>query len=431
MSASEDTAPYRTAFAAQRCEAEPAWLAQQRGSAMQRFETLGFPTRRDEAWRFTDLKPLQRGSFAPAGDAVPVAAALDGWHFPGETHRLVLVNGRFAPALSAIGTLPPGAWLASTAQTLAERPELAQELLDQTDLAGGQSFASLNAALFADGFVLALEPGVALETPVEIIHWGGAAERSFHLRNLVRLGARSRATLIEVFAGDAGSWTNVVGQIGLDDHAALTHAKLQDESVTAIHLAQARMQLGRSARYDSFALSLGARLSRHDSAVTFAGEGGQCRLDGAYLLRGEQEGANVTFVDHAAPGCSTAEVFKGVVDERAHGIFLGRIVVREHAQKTDANQLNKNLLLSARAAVDTKPELEILADDVKCSHGATVGDLDEEALFYLEARGIPAQEARRMLIEAFAADALDRIEDAGLRAHFATHLRRWLDRRGN
>jgi Fe-S cluster assembly protein SufD len=166
--------------------------------------------------------------------------------------------------------------------------------------------------------------------------------------------------------------------------------------------------------------------------VTFAGEGAACGLFGAYLLRGEQEATNATFIDHAVPRCTTKEVFKGVVDERAHGVFLGRIAVRPQAQKTDAHQLNKNLLLSPRANVDTKPELEILADDVKCSHGATVGDLDEEALFYLETRGIPAAEARRMLIEAFATDAIDQIEDdTAMRGHLAAHVQRWLGRFGD
>jgi Fe-S cluster assembly protein SufD len=190
------------------------------------------------------------------------------------------------------------------------------------------------------------------------------------------------------------------------------------------------VNIAADARYESFVLTLGGRLSRHDSFATFAGEGAACGLFGAYLLRGEQEATNATFVDHAVPKCTTDEVFKGVVDDRAHGVFLGKIAVRPQAQKTNANQLNKNLLLSARANVDTKPELEILADDVRCSHGATVGDLDEQALFYLEARGIPADEARRMLIEAFAADAIDRIEDdTALREHLLAHVQRWLGRK--
>ncbi len=429
MSVKPETVPYRAAFA-------PAGaLAGQRREAFARFEALGFPTRRDEAWRFTNLRPLQEIRPLAGGERVgpePRAGegALAPYFFTGDTHRIVLVNGRFAPGLSKIGSLPKGVALGSSMEIAASHPALAQHLVDQTDIAGGQAFGSLNAALFADGFVLALDPGVALDKPVEIIHWGDAAEHSFHLRSLVRLGAGSRATIIESYAGTGHYWTNAVALVDLGAGAALRHAKLQDEAGDAIHFGQVRASLAADARYESFVLTLGGRLSRHDSFVQFAGEGAACGLFGAYLLRGEQEATNATFVDHAVPKCTTNEVFKGVVDERAHGVFLGKVAVRPQAQKTDAHQLNKNLLLSARASVDTKPELEILADDVKCSHGATVGDLDEAALFYLEARGIPADEARRMLIEAFAADVIDRIEDdTGLRAHLLTHVQRWLGRK--
>jgi len=423
-SAKPETAPYRAAFA-------PAGsLAEKRREAFARFETLGFPTRRDEAWRFTNLRPLQDKTFAPATGKPGAVPALDPYLFAGTTHRIVLVNGRVAPALSKIGGLPKGVTLGSAAEIAGNNPALASRLLDQTDILGGQAFASLNAALFADGFVMALDPGVTLETPIEIIHWGDAAESSFHLRNLIQLGAGSRATIIESYAGSGRYWTNAVALVELAPGAALRHAKLQDEAADAIHFGQVRTRIAADARYESFVLTLGGRLSRHDSFANFAGEGAACGLFGAYLLKGEQEATNATFVDHAVPKCTTDEVFKGVVDDRAHGVFLGKIAVRPQAQKTDAHQLNKNLLLSPRANVDTKPELEILADDVKCSHGATVGDLDEQALFYLEARGIPADEARRMLIEAFAADAIDRIEDdAALRAHLLAHVQRWLGRK--
>jgi Fe-S cluster assembly protein SufD len=427
MSAKPETAPYRAAFA------PTGALAERRREAMAQFEALGFPTRRDEAWRFTDLRPLQ--NFPPHPNPLPAGeregeGAISRYFFAGETHRIVLVNGRFSREHSRIGDLPPGARLESTSVVMREDFDLAQRLLDQTDLAGRQAFASLNGALFEDGFVLALDAGVTLDKPVEIIHWADAADAAFHLRNLIVLGAGSRATVLESFAGAGHSWTNVAAIVDVGAGAALRHVKLQNEALDAIHFGQIRAALAREAKYESFVLTLGGRLSRHDSFVTFAGEGAACGLFGAYLLRGEQEATNATFVDHAAPRCTTTEVFKGVVDERAHGVFLGKIAVRQDAQKTNAHQLNKNLLLSPRANVDTKPELEILADDVKCSHGATVGDLDEEALFYLEARGIPAHEARRMLIEAFAADAIDKIEDdIALRAHLVAHVQRWLGRK--
>ena len=424
-----ETAPYIDAFRERKRDGEPQWLAARREAALGNFGDKGFPTRRQEAWRFTDLRPLQRAVFPPAsGGAVP-AAALERWRLDGAAHRLVLVNGSFAPELSAPGALPRGAWLASTARTLAEKPDLVAAAIEESDTAGSQPFASLNAAFFADGFILALDPGTVLDRPVEILHLGGAeAPQSVYLRNLVALGAGSRARLIESYAGDGGYWTNAVTAIHLAESAALHHAKLQHESGGAVHFAVTRALLGKSARYESFVLTLGARLSRHDMLARLDGEGARLGLNGAYLLRGEQEATNATFVDHAAPGGTTRELFRGVVEDRAHGVFLGSIGVRPAAQKTDAHQLNNNLLLSRRATVDTKPELEILADDVKCSHGATVGDLDESALFYLRARGIGEDEARRMLIEAFAAGALDTVEDAALRAHLAAHLQRWLAR---
>lgn len=360
------------------------------------------------------------------------AAALAPWRLAGATHRIVLVNGAFAPGLSDIGALPPGAWLASTAQTLAERPDLVADALAESDAAGRQPFASLNAAFFADGLVLALEPGTVLDKPVEMIHLGGsAAPCSFHLRSVILLGAGSRASLVESYAGEGAYWTNAVTALRLEAGAALTHVRLQDEGREAIHFALARAALDRAARYDAFGLTLGGRLSRHDIQVRFDGADAACRLDGAFLLRGEQEATVATFVDHAAPGGTTRELYKGVVDDRAHGVFLGRIAVRQDAQRSDAQQTSRNLLLSRRAAVDTKPELEILADDVKCSHGATVGDLDPAALFYLRARGIPEAEARQLLIEAFAVETLDRLEDGALRAHFAAHLTRWLGAGGS
>jgi Fe-S cluster assembly protein SufD len=443
MSVKAETAPYRAAFAPG--TGEPAALIGQRDAALSRFEQLGFPTRRDEAWRFTDVRRLQQKTYLPAhppAARVPLSLQRgEGWGegaasppriadyaLAADTHRIVLVNGRLAPELSAIGALPKGAFLAGTAAALHDRAALSDELLDPTDTEGAQAFASLNAALFADGFVLVLEDGVRLERPVEILYWGDAARASFHPRSRIRLGKNSEATVIESFAGMGASWTNAVTAITLADGAALTHIKVQDEDRAAIHFGQARAALGKAAKYESFVLTLGAGLSRHDSFVRYDGEGAEAHLNGAYLLRGEQDATNTTFVDHAVPRCTTHEVFKGVLDDRAHGVFIGKIAVRPDAQKTDAHQLNKNLLLSPRAAVDTKPELEILADDVKCSHGATVGDLDEEALFYLEARGIPAPEARRMLIEAFAADAIDQVENAALRAHLSAHLQRWIGR---
>ncbi|HXQ51857.1 MAG TPA: Fe-S cluster assembly protein SufD [Stellaceae bacterium] len=426
MSQSE-TAPYLDAFRARPAAREPARVTASRAAALARFAELGFPTRREEAWRFTDLRPLQRTSFPPAaapGRTAP--GAIVPLRFAGASHRLVFVDGVIAPELSDIGRLPAGAWLAGTAATLAERPELVEQALAENEHALAP-FAALNAALFADGYVLALDDGVALERPVEVIHLGRATEpRSFHVRNAILLAPGSGATLVESFAGAGEYWTNAVTSLDLGDGAALAHVRIQDEGEGAIHLSLLRAALARKARYDAYSLTIGARLSRHDIQVRFDGEDGECHLGGAYLLRREQEATTATFVDHAVPGCVTRELYKGVVEDHAHGVFMGRILVRPDAQRSDAQQVNRNLLLSRRAAIDTKPELEILADDVKCSHGATVGDLDEEAMFYLRSRGIAEDDSRRLLIEAFAAETLERIEHKALRAHAAAHLARWL-----
>ncbi len=421
MIAKSETKPYVDAFRAGKTDR----LAAQRQAALARFGALGFPTRRQEAWRFTSLRALERRSYPPAsGGAVPAAAA-EALRLSGPTYRLVLANGRFAPELSDVAGLPQGAWINSTAETLAQRPSL--PLLDASDTEGAQPFAALNAALFTDGVVIALEPGVALDRPVEIIHLGRVeAPASLHLRSRMLLAPGSRARVIESFAGTGPYWTNAVLGVELGAGAALDHVRLQDESDEAVHLALMRLRLDAAARYDGFTLTLGGALSRQDMLVELAGEGAQLSLNGAYLLRGAQEATIAAVIDHAAPGCTTRELFKGVVGDRAHGVFQGSIGVRPEAQKTDAHQLNKNLLLSRRATVDTKPALEILADDVKCSHGATVGDLDEGALFYLRARGIGESEARRMLVEAFAADALDTVEATLFRPHLAAHLQRWL-----
>jgi len=426
MAAHAETAPYVDAFRAR--AGEPPWLAARRAASLDHFAALGFPTRREEAWRFTDLRPLERAIFPPVAAPLRGAAGdIARWRLPGVTHRIVLVDGGFAPDLSAIGTLPHGVYLAPTARALVERPALVEAALADGGETGRQPFAALNAAYFTDGFVLALEPGAVLEAPVEVIHLGSAgAARSHHLRCVVQLGAGSRAQLVETCAGDGPYWTNMVTAIHLHEDAALVHVRIEDEGQQALHFSLLRASLDRAAHYDAFALTLGARLSRQDIQVRFDGPGAACDLAGAFLLRGEQEATTAIVVDHAVPQCTTRELFKGVVDDRAHGVFLGRIVVRPDAQKSDAQQVNRNLLLSRRAAVDTKPELEILADDVKCSHGATVGDLEEESLFYLRTRGIPEGEARQLLVEAFAAETLDRLAPGPVRVHVASHLTRWL-----
>ncbi|HEY7992472.1 MAG TPA: Fe-S cluster assembly protein SufD [Stellaceae bacterium] len=394
MAVKTEAAPYLEAFRPD--ASEPAWLADARRKALAAFGERGFPTRREEAWRFTSLRPLADKSFKPGRGKLELKSA----------------------------ALPNGVWFASMARTLAERPEIARRAINESDLAGGQPFASLNAALFGDGFVFALDEGVTLDDPMEIVH--SAAEGSINLRNLIVLAPNSRATVVETYRGKGAYWTNTVTSVSVGASASLTHVKVQDEGSEAIHFGMVRATLAPLAAYRNFGLTLGANLSRQDVQVAH-GDGSNADVSGAYLQRGDQDTTTAVVIDHAAPNATTHELFKGVLDDRAHGAFLGTIRVREGAQKTDAKQTSRALLLGDRASVDTKPELEILADDVKCAHGAAVGDLDPAMLFYLRARGIGENEARRMLIEAFVLDAIEAVEQPELRNHLASLVHDWLE----
>jgi Fe-S cluster assembly protein SufD len=401
--------PYLDAFAEN--ADEPQWLRDLRRRGLNRFAEAGFPNRRSEGWRYFDLRPLERQPLPPAAAgslaAVPGALGLDGAGV-----RIVLADGSFMPRAARLD-VPQGVWLGPMRRAIGERPDLVRK----TAAAGGieHPVASLNAALFADGFVLDVAPGIALDAPIDVIHYastGGAA----HTRNLINLGDGSCATIVETYAGAASRyWRNDVVTARLAAGAQLTRIVVVEEGAEAVHTALFEVSLEKGARLDGFALLLGGSRVRQEWNVRLVGDGAQCRLDGAFIVAGDDEANIVTAVDHAAPGGQTRELIKGVAADRGHGAFQGRIVVREHAQKSDAHQLSRNLLIGRRAVIDTKPELEILADDVKCSHGASVGDLDAAALFYLRSRGIPGEAARRMLIEGFLREAVDGVADAALR----------------
>jgi Fe-S cluster assembly protein SufD len=415
--------PYLARFA--RDPSEPDWLAASRRRAIARFAELGFPSRKSENWRYCDLQPLVEAPLLPQPRRSPnldwAREHLTGLLLPGKGPRLVIVDGVAAPELSAAG-LPDGVWFGSIARATRECPQPVRDAM-AGDGDGVQPFAALNAAFFSDGFVLDIAPGVALDQPIEIVHLAsGAGGASVHTRNVVHLGDGSRAGIFEVYAGEGRYWRNDLIEIHLGDRAELSRTVLVEEAVEALHLARLEAKLGHRASFIGFALLLGGRTVRHEASLCLAGEGAQCRLDGAYIVAGNDEANIVTAVDHAAPGGQTRELIKGVAAGRGHGAFQGRIVVREDAQQTDAHQLSRNLLIGERAVIDTKPELEIYADDVKCSHGASVGDLDEAALFYLRARGIPDAEARHMLIDGFLREAVESIEDFAIRTHLLRRL---------
>jgi Fe-S cluster assembly protein SufD len=408
--------PYLDAFRS--VAGEPDWLARFRRRGLGRFAEQGFPSRRSENWRYLDLQPLAKQPLLPAvmnqTMGVPAEFALEDRGL-----RLVLVDGRFAPESSQLD-LPAGVWLGSIAKTVAERPGLAQAIVDGE---ADEPFAALNAAFFTDGFVLDIAPGVMLDRPIEIVHLAsGTGDASLHTRSLIALGQGARAMVLETYVGSGKYWRNDVAAWRLGQGASLTRIALVEESVEAVHLGEIAATLGAKAKLSAFALLLGGGTVRHEANVTIAGDNAFCHIDGAFVVSGREEANIITTIDHQAVGGTTNELIKGVAAGRAHGAFQGKIIVREGAQQTDARQTSRNLILGRRAVIDTKPELEILADDVKCAHGASVGELDEAALFYLRARGIPTEEARRLLVEGFLREPIEGIADSAIREHLLRRL---------
>jgi Fe-S cluster assembly protein SufD len=427
VASAAEVRPYLEAFRV--ATAEPAWLAAERRESLRQFAEAGFPSRRGEAWRYIDLRMLGEAPLLPYGcgpsGLAAARALLDEIGGSDAPHRLILVDGWVVPELSAVAGLPGVVWLGSMTRALAARPELARRAFAGGAYDRDESFAALNGAFFTDGFVLEAAPGAIVEQPIEIVHLAsGEFAGSWHTRSLVSLGEGSRIRLCERHAGRGRYWRNDVLTVQLEAGAAFERAVLVEEAADATHLAVLGAELGARARLESCTLILGGRTVRCETHATSVGEGAYCGLHGGFVAAGRAEANVVTTVDHVARCGETREIFKGVAAGRGHGAFQGRIRVRPGAQKIDAHMLSRNLVLGAHAAIDTKPELEILADDVKCTHGAAVGDLDEEALFYLMARGVGRPEARRMLVEAFLREAVETIAPGPLRKYLLAGLAR-------
>jgi Fe-S cluster assembly protein SufD len=400
-----------------------------RDEAIGRFLRHGFPSQRVEAWKFTSLRPLTKAEFVPA--VMPAApVAVGDLRLAGGGPLAVFVNGRFRPDLSDLGVLPAGVTLQGLAAALAADAEgLAASLADGADDRAA-ALVALNAALAADGAVLRIARGTVLEAPIQLLFVAAAGGQPWmtHPRNLIVVEDGARAAVVESYV-DAGAgryWTNAVTRVAVGAGASLGHYKLQAEGAEAVHIAASRVRLARDAAYASHVLALGGALARNEIEVALAGPGASCRLDGLTLARGRQVIDSTSRIDHAEPHGTSRQTYKSVVDEAGHSVFQGRVRVAPLAQKSDAQQLNRNLLLADGAQADAKPELEILADDVKCSHGATIGDLDRESIFYLRARGLDERAARALLVEAFAAESLDGIEVEPVREAFRRALAGWL-----
>ena len=394
---------------------EPSWLINRREEAFAQFERAGFPTVREEEWKYTNVAPIARARFHPALRVIRTNGNAKDSLFPeAKESQLVFVNGVFQRELSS-SNLPNGVVISDLAEVLAnpENERLVREQLESGS--NGNGFVTLNTALFSNGAFVLIPRGVEVNAPIHLAFisqsQNGDAPASFP-RVLVLAEENSSATIVESYAGVGGGayFTNAVVEIVAKANARVQHYKLQREGSSAFHIANTSAIIGRGSRYETTSINLGAQLSRHDIAVTFGEEGGECAVDGLYLIGAEQHSDTHSVIDHRQPHCTSRQLYKGVLDGKSHAVFNGKVFVRHGAQQTDAQQTNKNLLLSEEARVDTKPQLEIFADDVKCAHGAAVGQLNEDEVFYLESRGINPALARNMLTYGFAEEVIERIK---------------------
>ena len=419
--------------AAARRAGEPEWVTRARCEGLEQFQELGFPTSRDEDWRFTSVAPIAAGGFRAAANGASSfdPRRLEPFEWPGElAASLVFVNGRHAPGASTIGRLPPGVRVESLAQALATRPDGVGARLTRLAAAGRTAFTALNTAFLGDGAFVFVPDSTLVAAPIHLVFVsvGEGTRTMAHPRVLAVMGAGSQASIVESYvAVDAERYfTNAVTEATVGENARLNHYKIQRESATSFHVGALYVRAARNANVACHSVALGGSLVRNDVHVVLDGEGATGTLNGLYLGDGARLVDNHTTLDHARPHCGSREVYKGILAGQARGVFNGKVIVRPGAQKTDARQTNKALLLSEEAQINTKPQLEIFADDVKCTHGAAVGQVDEEAIFYLRARGLSEPQARHLLIRGFAGDVLNQMPLEALRARIDQDLALWL-----
>jgi Fe-S cluster assembly protein SufD len=393
------------------------WLTALRKDAIRRFADLGFPTTKDERWRYTSVAPIAEGSFTPAraGTNGLTAGKLANFIFSDiDCCNLVFVNGFYSADLSTPGALPKGVRVGSLAAALQSDPKKIEPHLARHADWRGNAFVALNTAFIMDGGFVFLPPETTLKKIVHLLFISTAevAATVNCPRTLIVIGSASQASIVESYMGPYGGsyFTNAVTEIIAGDGSHVSHYKLQIESDEACHVGSTQVVQEEGADLSCHSICLGGQLTRNDVAAVMGGEGCELTLNGLYLTRGRQHVDNHTFIDHAKPRCTSRELYKGILNDQSTGVFNGKILVRPNAQKTNARQTNKNLLLSRDALVNTTPQLEIFADDVKCTHGATIGRLSEEALFYLRSRGIGEESARALLTYAFASDIISTVK---------------------
>jgi len=415
-----------------------AWTAPLRRASMDAFRALGFPTTRDEEWRYTSVAPIAALPYgvsprplngAGARGADPAAPLV-----PDGAVRLVFVNGHFAADRSHAVGVPAGAVVTSLAAALESHRPLVEPHLGRLADSRHHAFTALNTAFMTDGAFVHVPPGMALPSPVYLVFISspGSGANASHTRNLIVAGDGAQVSLVEVHtgAGAAAGFTNAVTEIVVGGAASVEHCRIGHESERSYHVSTLQAELARSAAFTSHSFALGGAIVRHDVNAVLAGDGADATLNGLYVLGGAQHVDHHTTIDHASPNGSSRELYKGVLDGRSRGVFDGKIIVRPDAQKTDARQVNRNLILSEEALVDSKPQLEIRADDVRCTHAATIGQLDPEMLFYLRSRAVDEAEARGMLMHAFVSDVVSRVKHESVRASLESLLAAKLGARG-
>ena len=410
---------------------ELPWLRELRERAFARFCEAGFPTTHDEDWRFTNVSAIARTEFALAsGKTLPSQAEIQPFTVFGAACQLVFVDGRFSRELSSFGTLPKGVSVAGLAEQVGQDPAALEPHLGRYLNIERDAFSALNTAFAEDGAYVHVPRGVVLEAPIALLFVATASDQPLmtHPRNLIVIESEAQATVVEdyVSLGESIAFCNTATELVAGDNAVVSHYMLEREHRAAFNISTLRIQQGRSANVSSHSVLLGGGLVRNNVHPVLAGEGAECLINGLFIGSGRQHLDNYMLVEHASPHCASRQFYNGILDDHAHGVFHGRIIVHKDAQKTDAKQTNRNLLLSDDARIDTKPQLEIYADDVKCTHGATIGQIEENALFYLRSRGIDEISARKLLLLAFANECLDRMAASPAREYVEMLIQRHL-----
>ena len=432
ITATEQLETYLTAFENfRKTIADPGWLAKLREDAFARFCEVGFPTTHDEDWRFTNVSQIARTEFQLPSPGKPVTKAeLTAHSLPRSASQLVFVDGHFAAGLSRIGSLPRGVVVKSLAEAIQNDAALVEPHLGRYLDTRRDAFAALNTAFARDGGFVYVGKGTVVDGPIHLLFVSTGAERPVmtHPRTLIVAEDESQVAIVEdyVSLGAGVSLSNTATELFAGESAVVSHYMLEREHTDAFNVSTLRIQQGRSANTTTHSILLGGGLVRNNVHPVLAGEGGECLINGLFVGEGGQHLDNYMLVEHAQPHCGSRQFYNGILDGKSHGVFHGRIIVHKDAQKTDAKQTNRNLLLSDDAQIDTKPQLEIYADDVKCTHGATIGQIEENALFYLRSRGIDESSARKLLLLAFASECLDRMKEESVRGHIEELINRHL-----